>query len=158
VWFHGLLYLRIQSIFWYCKKFICICKGCFEYVLFTFTFNCGVRLSSGESILGGGVCDLSSVSNGSPSERSSPFLGLWKVDKANKFITSRVLHILWNERHLNFFKSRFYISSSMPLISNKLCIVGNAWTVILHDNTNGICKMLWCGSRVELINLCILRY
>ena len=48
----------------------------FEYVLFTFTFNCGIRLSSGESILGGGVCDLSSVSNGSPSERSSPFLGL----------------------------------------------------------------------------------
>ena len=74
----------------------------FEYVLFTFTFNCGVRLSSGESILGGGVCDLSSVSNGSPSERSSPFLGLWKVDKGNKFITSRVLHILWNEWHLNF--------------------------------------------------------
>ena len=42
----------------------------------TFIFNCGVIFSSGESILGGGVCDLSSVSNGSPSERSSPFLGL----------------------------------------------------------------------------------
>ena len=131
----------------------------FEYVLFTFTFNCGVRLSSGESILGGGVCDLSSVSNGSPSERSSPFLGLWKVDKANKFITSRVLHISWNGMAFKFFKSRFYISSCMPLISNKLCIVGKwQYTVILHDNTNGICKMLWCGSRVELVNLCILRY
>ena len=80
----------------------CIYNGCFEYISFTFTFNCGVRLSSGESILGGGVCDLSSVSNGSPSERSSPFLGLWKVDKANKFITSRVLHILWNGMAFKF--------------------------------------------------------
>ena len=102
VWFHGLLYLRMQSIIWYSKRFFCIYNYCFEFILFTFTFNCGVRLSSGESILGGGVCDLSSVSNGSPSERSSPFLGLWKVDKGNKFITSRVLHISWNEWHLNF--------------------------------------------------------
>ena len=47
----------------------------------TFIFNCGVKFSSGESILGGGVCDLSSVSNGSPSERSSPFLGLCKINK-----------------------------------------------------------------------------
>ena len=52
-----------------------------KWFLNTFIFNCGVRFSSGESILGGGVCDLSSVSNGSPSERSSPFLGLCKIDK-----------------------------------------------------------------------------
>ena len=50
-------------------------------IISTFIFNCGVIFSSGESILGGGVCDLSSVSNGSPSERSSPFLGLCKINK-----------------------------------------------------------------------------
>ena len=56
---------------------------CIFLMVFTFTLSCGVRLSSGESMRGGGVCDLSSFSNGSPSERSSPFLGLYKIDKSS---------------------------------------------------------------------------